>query len=171
LGIRRPFRAVGVDWLIAGFLSERNTPTAAGTLKQAGTLRIPRGVMECGGRAERRHRFRTRERLSLFGRSTSGQSGVALRFPPQSMTVSGMATVLGLFRRLGAGYAIKCLRGRQTGSQRDAVHQRRLLAVKINRRRVAPPPVEHVQVRFTQSCFSRRARARRPGRAPRRGRL
>jgi len=88
---------------------------ATGALKQTGS----RAVF-----AKRRHRFRTRENQPPFGRSTSAQSGVALRFPPQSMTVSGRAAGLGWFWRLVAGYAIKCRLRRQFGWQRDVVHQR-----------------------------------------------
>jgi len=87
---------------------------ATGALKQTGS----RAVF-----AKRRHRFRTRENQPPFGRSISAQSGVALRFPPQSVTVSGRAAWLGWFWRLVAGYAIKCRLRRQIGSNQIKAHQ------------------------------------------------
>ncbi len=45
----------------------------------------PKKNLECGGRAQRRHRFST---------PATSQSGVALRFPPQSKIISGLATII-----------------------------------------------------------------------------
>ena len=45
-------------------------------------------VMECGGRAQRRHRFSDgQEAVESSGCSRAGESGVALRFPPQSKMI------------------------------------------------------------------------------------
>jgi len=41
--------------------------------------------MDCGGKAQPRHRFGAREAQSRSRSIRPGESGVALRFPPQSM--------------------------------------------------------------------------------------
>ncbi len=46
--------------------------------------------MDCAGRAQRRRRFRTENRIRII--QCPPQSGVALRFPPQSKTFSGLRT-------------------------------------------------------------------------------
>lgn len=55
-------------------------------MKQLALLN-PAANLDCGGRAQRRHRFWAGEALS--------KSGVALHFPPQSKAVSGLPESFG----------------------------------------------------------------------------
>jgi len=50
--------------------------------------RLPRtdGVMDCGGKAQRRHRYRPHRAVTSKDDRGPHESGVALRFPPQSKT-------------------------------------------------------------------------------------
>jgi hypothetical protein len=51
-------------------------------------LQSLRSVWECGGRAQRRHRFRADKAYWKFHLGRARESGVALHFPPQSKTRS-----------------------------------------------------------------------------------
>jgi hypothetical protein len=44
------------------------------------------GVLDCAGRAQRRRRFRPHQVLTSNRKLCPRESGVALRFPPQSKT-------------------------------------------------------------------------------------
>ena len=44
--------------------------------------------MDCGGRAQRRHRFRADYAQPSSHSFGAGESGVALRFPPHSKTLA-----------------------------------------------------------------------------------
>jgi hypothetical protein len=52
-------------------------------------VRIRAAILDCGGRAMRRDRFRSHRARSILFPAPSSKSGVALRFPPQSKNRPG----------------------------------------------------------------------------------
>ncbi len=47
-------------------------------------MELPVNLLDCGGRAKRRHRFRAHRARRILFPAPACESGVALRFPPQS---------------------------------------------------------------------------------------
>ena len=88
-------------------VSRRSRQCCLSTLSRSGK------ILECGGRAQRRHRF---------GKAVSGcESGVALRFPPQSKNIDRGSAALRLCLRLSFLFALLLFCGCATTSNQTQV--------------------------------------------------
>jgi len=65
------------------------------TWKLGAGQRNSRSVLECSGRAQRRRSFRAADGFHPGASRGAGESGVALRWPPQSKIVNRLALLLG----------------------------------------------------------------------------